>query len=110
MESHDDKLKSLLKAWRGVNPSPSFEANVWRRIRLAEGERRPAAVSGGLLDWLFLQPARITVAAALAGVFIGLSLGVIGGSGPSTPDLTLALNRPGTISGSYLHLMTGGQP
>lgn len=38
MNQNEDKLRVLLKQWRDIEPRGNFEANVWRRIRIAAAE------------------------------------------------------------------------
>src|ERR1035438_1561092 len=57
MNQNDNKLRALLKQWRDIEPQGNFEANVWRRIRVAADqhpERMSVLDAIGRLLW---QPA-----------------------------------------------------
>jgi hypothetical protein len=99
----DEQLAKMLREWKGVEPSPAFESRVWRRIR--QGGVEPAPAWG----WPFPLPARAMAAAALVGVVMGgVALRLAAGDGSRSRPPELALFRPGTVSGSYTHLLTGG--
>jgi len=109
MSGNDDKLKTLLKQWREIDPKTNFEANVWRRIRLAEQSEQ--ATITGWLQRLLWQPEFSVVAAIAVAVAIGAWGGV-----RSTPQsmverpTELGFLSSGTLAGSYAQLtVRGGQ-
>jgi hypothetical protein len=103
MSQNDDKLDALLKQWRGIEPKGSFEANVWRQIRTADGKRSKPTSLIEVMGRLLLQPAW-SVCAALA---VALLLGVWGGIASAsratgTSQAELQFLAPGTLAGSYV--------
>jgi hypothetical protein len=107
MNQSDEKLSALLKQWRDIEPKGNFEADVWRRIRIADS-RRPERVNLiGTIGRLLRQPSW-SVAAALG---VAVLVGVWGGMGSisrkaDTSQAELQFLAPGTLAGSYLQ-MTG---
>ena len=103
MNQNDDRLRALLRQWRDIEPPGNFEANVWRRIRVAEAER-PERVS--LLDAigrLLWHPAWSVAAALFVAVLVGVWGGVASTSRPTdTSRAELQFMAPGTLAGSYL--------
>jgi hypothetical protein len=102
MNQNDDKLRALLRQWRDIEPPGNFEANVWRRIRVADG--RPEGVSlieaMGRLLW---QPAWPVAAALMVAALVGVWGGVASTSRPAdTSRAELQFLAPGTLAGSYL--------
>ena len=72
MNPNDDKLRTLLKHWHDIQPRGDFEANVWRRIRLAADKR---TVQIGLIETmgrLLRQPAWSVAATLLAATLVGV--------------------------------------
>lgn len=109
MKPNDEKLNRLLKQWQSIEPSTNFEANVWRRIRLAEAEQPESVTIVGWLQRLLWQPAFSFVTA----VIIALAVGAWGGvrSAPQRQDRhqsELGFLSTGTLAGSYAHLTTRG--
>ena len=111
MNQNDDKLRALLKQWRGIGPKANFEANVWRRIRLAP-DKRPLRI--GLIETmgqLLCQPAWSVAAALLVATLVGVWGGVV-----STPRQTnttqteLQFLGSGTLAGSYLQTAVKESP
>lgn len=103
MNQNDDKLRALLKQWRDIEPQGNFEANVWRRIRVA-AEPHPERVSLieaiGRLLW---QPAWSVAAALFMAALVGVWGGVATMSRPAdTSRAELQFLAPGTLAGSYL--------
>jgi hypothetical protein len=90
---NDPKLTELLRCWRDVEPPANFEANVWRRIRLANAGR-PAEV--GWLDWLW-QPGVAVLIAAIIGLAVA-----------HPPRRELGFMSAGTLAGGYVKLISGG--
>ncbi len=102
MNQNDDKLRALLRQWRDIEPQGNFEANVWRRIRVAAD--RPERV--GLIDVmgrLLWQPAWSVAAALFVAALVGVWGGVASISRPAdTSQAELQFLAPGTLAGSYL--------
>ncbi len=106
MSQNDDKLRALLKQWPEIEPRASFEADVWRRIRLASANE-PERVSLAELLWrrLLWQPAFSVAAALMVSVIIGSSAGVFTASRHGTaPRAELSFLSSGTLAGGYLQL------
>jgi hypothetical protein len=110
MKQDDDKLSSLLKQWRDIEPRANFEANVRRRIRLATTD---APERGGwmeLLQRLTRQPAFSIAAAVVVGLIVGMWGGI-----KSAPQVTnragmeLQFLSSGTLAGSYVSLTREGR-
>ena len=99
---NDNPLSDLLHAWKAPPVPGDFDQNVLRRIRL----QQPSAPAPGWRGWL-LAPARIAAAAALAAVLAG---GWAGWRVRPAADPNLAFARPGSVTGSYLHLSHRGSP
>jgi hypothetical protein len=59
MHTPDPELSRLLQQWKAPEPSPTFDADVLRRIRI-----RQPPLRGGWMGWLQPSPA-LTAAAAL---------------------------------------------
>ena len=79
-------LHQLLKQWNDIEPAGNFEANVWRRIRLAQPAPAPA-----LADWLrawLPRPVLALAAAVVAGVIIGAWSGLFSVPTRSTEQLS----------------------
>jgi anti-sigma factor RsiW len=87
MNENDAKLKALLRHWREIEPPANFEANVRRRIRLAEAEAPP---------WLLWRPA--FAMAVAASIVIGVTGGVL--SARQTRG-ELQFMSAGTLAGGY---------
>ena len=102
MNTIDDKLKALLSQWRGLSPKAGFEADVWRRIREPSLER--AGWLNQITGWLASQPAWANAVAALAGVAIGAAAGL----GPVSNRQEVAILKPGTLTGNYVSMISGG--
>jgi hypothetical protein len=103
MNQNDDELRALLKQWRDIEPQGNFEANVWRRIRVA-ADQHPERVS--LIDAigrLLWQPAWSVAAALFVAAIVGVWGGVTSTSRPAdTSRAELQFMAPGTLAGSYL--------
>jgi len=103
MNQKDDKLSSLLRQWRDVEPAGNFEANVRRRIRLAVVDSPRSAWLAGL-SW---RPA-ISVAVAVS-VIIGSSAGIVTAVKSARPTSgELQFLSAGTLAGSYVKLSSEG--
>ena len=109
MKENDQRLNALLRQWREVEPKANFEANVRRRIRLAQPEE-PERVT--LADWLrrlLSQPVFSMVAATVIAVFAGVWGGVRSVRKPVTaPQAELGFLGRGTLSGSYVTAVSEG--
>jgi len=100
-----EQLRELFKAWRDVEPSPYFEERVWRRIDVG----KPAAYPGfftWLLETLSTEPTWIPSFSAICGVAVAAFF--IFQSPPAVRDA--GYYKLDTLSGSYVRLVTGGQP
>jgi len=108
MNDNDDKLRALLRRWRDIEPRANFEANVWRRIRLAQTEEpgRVSIIQLLLRQWL-RQPAVSIAAAVVLSLALGTSLGIL-----TTPRTARAERQelgflaPGSLAGGYLRVTT----
>jgi hypothetical protein len=107
MNHNENKLNSLLKQWRDIEPSANFEANVRRRIRLATAETPERAAWMELLQRLTRQPAFSMAAAVVVGLIVG-AWGGIKSAPPGTnrADVELQFLSSGTLAGSYVSLTT----
>lgn len=107
--ARDAHLSTLLRQWKGVEPSADFETAVWRRIRTASAsEPRSLSIIGFVRDWILSHPALASVAAAAAAIVVG---GLAGISVPMTQESHQAaepLLHTQTLAGSYLAMATGG--
>ncbi len=103
MNQNDDKLRALLRQWRDIEPQGNFEANVWRRIRVADAvqpERVSLIEAMGRLLW---QPAWSVAVALFVAALVGVWGGVATMSRPAdTSRAELQFLAPGTLAGSYL--------
>jgi len=95
MNHKDDKLSALLRQWRDVEPAGNFEANVRRRIRLANAESsRPSWLAG-----LLWRPA-VAVAVVVSIVF-GSSAGILSAN---RQHAEMQFMSAGTLAGGYERL------
>jgi len=101
MNPDEEKLAALLKRWRDIEPSATFEASVRRRLRLAAA--KPERVS--FREWLqqlAWQPAFAVAVAVVASVMIGSSAGVLIGRGSvASTGAELQFLGSGTLTGGY---------
>jgi Spy/CpxP family protein refolding chaperone len=75
-EPRDERLNALLQQWNGVEPRASFEAAVWRRIRIAaEPESQPIPTLSLWREWLFPGTVRVSAMAAALGILVGIWAG-----------------------------------
>ena len=108
MKHTDDKLHALLRSWKEIEPRVSFEADVNRRIRLAEAGQ---SASSGLVEWLqriMWKPALGIAVAVVASVMLGASAGLL--SVPRSnhnAQTELQFMAGGTLSGGYVKLVAG---
>jgi hypothetical protein len=105
MNQNDDRLRALLKQWRDIEPRANFEANVWRRIRIAAAERTERVSLIEIMGRLLWRPAW-AVAATLV---VALGVGVWGGMASASRRLDasraeLQFLSSGTLAGSYLQM------
>lgn len=104
--NRDDQLSALLRQWRDIEAPGNFEANVWRRIRLAQAEP-PARIT--LAEWLrqlVWQPA------FSVGVALAIVIGAVGGMRAAPVPATRAhpevgFLSAGTLAGGYTQLIAG---
>jgi len=106
MSNQDDSLRALLRQWRGIEPSPTFDTDVRRRVRLAQAGQSEQVTVAEWLRRLFWQPA-VSVGVALAHI-IGLVGGWRSAAAPAaTPHPEVGFLAPGTLAGSYARLSKG---
>jgi hypothetical protein len=105
MNDHDNKLRAVLRQWRDIEAPDNFEANVWRRIRLAQPT--PAPSWAELLRRWVTQPSFALTAATIMAVVIGSTAGVLTTRQPGA-DKEMGLFSAGTLAGGYTKLMTRG--
>ena len=106
MNGNYDKLHSLLKRWRDIEPRANFEDGVWRRIRASRSEQ------GNSISWIDLiaRVVRQPSWSAAAALVLALAVGIWGGivSVPHRADTSskaeLQFLAPGTLAGSYLEM------
>ena len=110
MKEPDEQLRALLKQWGEIEPKVNFEANVWRRIHLAQTEKLARVTVLELLikRWLW-RPALAVAAAVVASVIVGSSAGVL----TSHRQMTAAGGElqflgSGTLAGGYVKATTEG--
>ena len=105
MNPHDDKLSALLKQWRSIEPTASFESDVWRRIRLAQTTEPARGSLLDLLGQLWHRPALAISTAAIASVLLGVSAGLLTTS-RATPIARSEMQflSAGTLAGGYVQL------
>jgi hypothetical protein len=89
-------LSQILRQWRDIEPAGNFEANVLRRIRLAQ----PAPAE---TFWGFWRPAWVSAAVALS-IIIGSLAGL--SSRPTPHYLETEFMAPTTLTGGYARLTT----
>jgi len=111
MNHRDDKLSTLLRQWRDIEPRANFEANVRRRIRHATAEE-PERVS--IVDWAQRWMWRPALAAAAAMVVVSTVIG--SSAGVLTARLTVSVGSSelqflsaGTLAGGYVKLASEGR-
>ena len=93
----DPELDRLLKTWQAPAPSPTFESDVLRRVRLARTEPDlPWA-----LRWLAALDSRPLVAIATAAV---VAVVVTLSAAPDATRYAGGIFRADSITGSYAHL------
>jgi hypothetical protein len=105
MKPNDERLSTLLKQWRGIEPKANFEANVWRQIRANATQPTERINLIELIGRLLWQPAWSMAAA----VVVALAVGIWGGvaSMPKLRDTSqaeLQFLSSGTLAGSYLQM------
>jgi hypothetical protein len=106
--ARDERLSALLQQWKSVEPQADFEAAVWRRIRadrVADRGRRRFVESWR--EWLAPLPAWVNVAAAAAGIVVGIGMGFSMAAAPGGRQADEPLLHPQTLAGSYLTMATG---
>ena len=101
--NNDPQLSHLLRQWRAPEPPGNFDANVWRRIRLAESA--PTSPLAGWLRRHLWHPALSLGAAAALGVAIGVFGGVFSTPVVEPPAQATHFLSPGTLTGTYAQLV-----
>ncbi len=105
MNENDEKLRTLLRQWRDIEPAGNFEANVRRRIRLATAE----APQVSWLVELLWRPAFAVAAALVVSVAIGSSAGVMTATKSARAARgELQFMSAGTLAGGYAKLASQG--
>ena len=96
-----ERVRSWLQAWPDAPFPADFDAAVWRRIAQA-----PASRPG----WMVVRPIQVWSAAAavVLGLLLGLALGRGRGATPDRHRSAEILLHPGTVSGLYADLSSGG--
>jgi hypothetical protein len=98
----DTRLTALLKQWDTPQPSPNFEAAVWRRV---DASQQKATI----IPWLMLRPAWSAPIAAAAGLMIGIGLALALPTQQRPAGHSAGpLFHSQTVAGSYLAMTTGG--
>ena len=110
MDKDSEKLKEVLQSWKTVEPSKSFEQNVWRRMRNAESQ---VEVEDNRWSWLRVRPILVRGLAAGFAAVIAVLAGLAVGSRPENADVHVSANLftmlPDTsISASFLSMKGGG--
>jgi anti-sigma-K factor RskA len=110
MNHKDDKLSALLRQWREIEPRANFEANVRRRIRLAQSGQPERVNLVELLERLMWRPALAAAAAVVVvSSVIGSSAGVLTARQTvSVGSSELQFLSAGTLAGGYVKLASGG--
>jgi len=98
MNPTDDKLKQLLGQWREIEPRAQFEADVLRRIRQTVPETRSIGWFNAPLLW-----------ANAVAVLMGIVVGAYAGLSPISNRNDVALLKPGTLTGNYVSMISGGE-
>jgi hypothetical protein len=109
MDEKDTRLRGLLRQWKDIEPKSNFEANVWRRIRLAQTDGTERITVFEWLRRLAWQPAMAVACAVLVSAIVGSSAGVLTARGPATvAPGELQFLGSGTLAGGYVKASTGG--
>ena len=110
MNQHDEKLSALLKQWRDIEPKANFEANVLRRIRLAQAPEAERIAGIELWRRLFSQPVLVRAAAVIvAGMIVGATAGVVSAPRPlAQAHSDFGFLSGATLAGGYLKLTSEG--
>jgi len=109
MSQNNDKLSALLKQWWDIEPRGNFEANVWRRIRLAEAAQPERVTIAEWLRRLIWQPSVSVAAAAVIGMSVGLWNGLGAVAKPrATAQLEFGLPGESSLAGGYIRLASRG--
>jgi hypothetical protein len=98
MNPNDDKLKQLLGQWREIEPRAQFEADVFRRIRQTAPEARTTGWFSAPLIW-----------ANAVALLMGVVVGAYAGLSPISNRQDVALLKPGTLTGNYVSMISGGE-
>jgi hypothetical protein len=104
----DERLSTLLHEWKGIEPRADFEAAVWRRIRADQAaDRGRRRILEAWREWLDPLPAWVNVAAAAAGIVVGIGMGLSTPAAPGGRQADEPLLHSQTLAGSYLAMATG---
>ena len=103
----DEKLSALLQTWRGCEPSPGFNEQVWRRIRATTNRAEGTIGAEWLLAWIRPHPVWLGAIAASAAVVVGAMAGLATRLEPNGHHDAEALLHAQTLAGSYLEVVSG---
>ncbi len=111
MQEQNDRLGALLKQWPEIEPRPTFDQDVLRRVRLARAVTTESATAGWwgrfVLRLTSTWGIAATVAAALfAGFLLANVTSGLDSSASGAADFPDAL-QTGTLSGNYVAMMGG---
>jgi hypothetical protein len=110
-KSREERLNASLREWRGVDPSPHFEAMVWRRIRaVSANEPFGSRIARILLDTILPHPVWATALAATVAILLGVSAGLAASPGQDHYQAAGPLLHSQTLAGSYLAMTAGEAP
>jgi hypothetical protein len=103
-----EHLGALLQQWKSVEPQADFEAAVWRRIRADRvADRGGRRFVETWREWLDPLPAWVNVAAAAAGIVVGVGMGFSAQPAHGGRQADEPLLHSYTLAGSYLAIATG---
>ena len=110
LDEEDRRLSDVLRQWRGPEPGPGFEADVWRRLAVhSEVSSGPTWPGLSWSGWLDFQPARAAAAAILVGILAGLGSAAFLSPPEADPWASLAPALNGqSLAGAYLAMASGG--
>jgi anti-sigma-K factor RskA len=98
---NDEQFRTLMRQWRDIEPSGSFEVNIFRKIRLAATEPRQS-----WLIELFWRPAFAMAIAAVISMAVGSFTGILISNRQRTE---MQFMSAGTLAGGYLQLTARGR-
>jgi hypothetical protein len=106
--SGDERLSVLLQQWNSVEPKANFESAVWQRIRATRSaDRGRRRILEAWREGIVPLPAWVNVAAAAAGIVVGVGMGFSTPAAPGGRQADEPLLHSQTLAGSYLAMATG---